>query len=762
MERATLWSAWSVLSPFTLVAILLLALYWRGWRRLHHAMPQRWSLRHALFFSAGIAAMWIALQSPIDAMASWLLSAHMTQHFLLTMIAPPLLLLGWPMSPLLAGLPRWMSRDGLGPLLAWPRVQKFGRGLTHPVTGWLAMVLLTWGWHLPVMYQLALEVPALHIVEHACFLWGGLLFWWCVVEPYPWRNPWPRWAIPVYLLSADMANTIVAAVLAFASGAIYPWYEATAPTFGVTALADQQAAAAIMWIPGQLVYLVPAAVIMFNTLSRPRTVQARSFALPILQVAGRRRKRSPFDAIEIPLLGAILKSANARGGLRWVMFAGAAAICIDGWLGPREASTNLAGTWTWTHWRGLTAVSMIAVGNLACMACPLIAPRNFLRRWITPRFRWPRAISTKWIALALIGAWLLCYEIWSLWDSSFATAWIIAGYFMAATAIDLLFEGASFCKWICPIGQYQMAMSTASPMEVRIRAEDVCQTCQTHDCLRGNASSPGCGTGLFLPKKVGNLDCTFCLDCVSACPHDNIGLLTRVPFAELVQDRWRSSIGLMAKRADFAALLAMLAVGAFANALTMTEPMLEFVAECSERLGSNVIAVIAVVIASMALIALPLLIAAGIGSLMRKEQFRIRFAHLTLELLPLAIAMWVAHLGFHLATGFRSAWPPLQRAMLDMNVSGFGEPQWSANCCAVMPSWLLPAQLCLLGAGLLVSMTLVWIRSERSLGLSNGSLPRVRSVAALAWCELGAALAWWMLGAWIVLQPMQMRGLIPS
>jgi hypothetical protein len=466
--------------------------------------------------------------------------------------------------------------------------------------------------------------------------------------------------------------------------------------------------------------------------------------------------------LALPVIGAALKSARVRGAIRWVMLIGALAIIADGWFGPREASTNIAGTWTWTHWRGFAAITLVAGGNLACMTCPLIAPRTFLRRFITPQFRWPRALSTKWLAAALIMAWLLSYEIWSLWDSSFATAWIIAGYFVAVTVVDLLFEGATFCKWLCPIGQYQMALSVASPLEVGMRLADVCSNCQTQDCLRGNAAAPGCGTGLFMPKKVGNLDCTFCLDCVSACPHDNIGLLTRVPFVDMTQDRWRSSIGVLAKRMDFMVLLAVIAVGGFANAIAMTEPALALVQNCREWMGGNFLAVMCVVLASMMAIALPMVVASLIGSTSRAD-IRLRFSHITLSLLPLSIAMWLAHLGFHFVTGFRSALPPLQRAAQDLGVNGLGSPQWSANCCAIMPTWLIPAQLCILGVGLLVSLTLMWSRAERSPESdTRTSLPTLFAVARRGFIGMMASLCWWAIGVWIVLQPMQMRGLLNS
>ena len=101
------------------------------------------------------------------------------------------------------------------------------------------------------------------------------------------------------------------------------------------------------------------------------------------------------------------------------------------------------------------------------------------------------------------------------------------GYFAAAFLVDTFFRGASFCKYVCPIGQFQFVGSLVSPLEVTVRKPDVCARCTTHDCLRGNAAQRGCETGLYLPRKAGNMNCTLCLDCVKACPHDNVGITDR-------------------------------------------------------------------------------------------------------------------------------------------------------------------------------------------------------------------------------------------
>ena len=85
--------------------------------------------------------------------------------------------------------------------------------------------------------------------------------------------------------------------------------------------------------------------------------------------------------------------------------------------------------------------------------------------------------------------------------------------------VDTFFRGASFCKYVCPIGQFNFLSSLVSPLEVRVRRQELCATCASHDCVRGNERQRGCELRLFLPRKVGNMDCTFCLDCMSSRQH---------------------------------------------------------------------------------------------------------------------------------------------------------------------------------------------------------------------------------------------------
>ncbi len=178
-------------------------------------------------------------------------------------------------------------------------------------------------------------------------------------------------------------------------------------------------------------------------------------------------------------------------------------------------------------------------------------------------------------------ALLFSYELFGLWASPWLTAWVIVGYFAAVLIVDGLFTHATFCKYVCPIGQFNFIAATASPLEVAVRDHEVCDGCRTKDCIRGRRepSSPlvvlqrGCELALFQPAKVGNMDCTFCLDCVHACPHDNVGILSRLPGGELMSDPQRSGIGRFSRRNDIAALAIVFCFGALMNAFGMVSPV---------------------------------------------------------------------------------------------------------------------------------------------------------------------------------------------
>src|SRR5207302_6871756 len=186
--------------------------YLRGWRALRKRDSSRWTPGRLAAFLGGLAAVFVALASPVEPFAALLLQVHMVQHLLLMMAAPPLLWLGAPLFPLLRGLPRPVRIFWVAPWLSAPPRRLFGR-LTHPLTALVLFVAATWVWHAPPVYDLALRSNGWHYLEHACFLGTALAFWYPVVRPYPARPRWSLWLLLPCLILADLSNTALAAVL---------------------------------------------------------------------------------------------------------------------------------------------------------------------------------------------------------------------------------------------------------------------------------------------------------------------------------------------------------------------------------------------------------------------------------------------------------------------------------------------------------------------------------------------------------------------
>jgi len=263
-------ASWSFPPWVTALDLLSALLYLRGWLILRRAIPSRFPAWRMLSFVGGIAALQFALASPIDAFDAFSLTDHMTQHMILMMIVPPLVLLGNPMIPLLRGLPRPVARKVVGPFLRWPPVVRLGEMIFHPAFCWIVFSISMAGWHLPGPYDLALRSEGWHEVEHASFLFTSLLFWWPVVQPWPSRSHWPRWTVPVYLLLADFVNSVISAFLVFSGRVLYPAY-LTIPRLGsMTAVGDQVLAGVVMWFVGSFAFLIPAVVLMAQLLSPQR------------------------------------------------------------------------------------------------------------------------------------------------------------------------------------------------------------------------------------------------------------------------------------------------------------------------------------------------------------------------------------------------------------------------------------------------------------------------------------------------------------
>jgi len=256
---------WDIPPIVTAELALTALIYVRGFLRIRRTRPAQFPAWRLAAFSAGIAAVFVAVASPLDTFSESLLFMHMAQHYVLMSIAPPLIVLGAPVVPLLRGLPRFVIRL-LRPLFVSRFIHAAGRFLTRPRVAWIAMNAAYIGWHIPRAYEFALASENWHNFEHACFFFSNLMFWWPIVSPWPGRALQSRWVLIPYLLLADIVNTAVSAMLCFSGRLLYPSYGQIARPLGLSALNDQVAAGAFMWVFGSAVYLVPAVMIVAQIL----------------------------------------------------------------------------------------------------------------------------------------------------------------------------------------------------------------------------------------------------------------------------------------------------------------------------------------------------------------------------------------------------------------------------------------------------------------------------------------------------------------
>lgn len=249
---------WS-LDPLPLLAILGTGgAYLWATRQVNHAHPgNRQPPYRTWLFLAGLAALGVALLSPIEAYEGSLFSVHMVQHMLLELVAAPLLLAGAPITLTLR-----VARPSVRRWLLAVLQSRVVHVISFPVVAWLLFAAVNWGWHFSVLYDQALENQALHYFQHATFLAAALLFWWPVVgaDPSPWRLPHPVRLL--YLFLAMPQNSFLGVALMSAPTVLYPHYVTNVRDWGPSPLDDQALGGVIMWVVGDLCFLAAMMVMV--------------------------------------------------------------------------------------------------------------------------------------------------------------------------------------------------------------------------------------------------------------------------------------------------------------------------------------------------------------------------------------------------------------------------------------------------------------------------------------------------------------------
>ena len=245
------WIAWHGHPSIIAGLIVLTGAYLLGVGplRRRYGWAQRIGSGKVAVFLTGVLVIIVALLSPLHELGDeYLFSAHMVQHLLLTLVAPPLLLMGTP---------PWLLR----PLIHSPRILGAARFLTLPVVAFVLFSVVFAVWHVPSLYDLALRERSIHILEHLTFLVAGVIMWWPILSPLPELPRSPYIIQMLYLFLQPTVPSIIGAVITFSHGVLYSWYEAAPRIWNISAHTDQQLGGVIMWVPGGLAFLLALAVV---------------------------------------------------------------------------------------------------------------------------------------------------------------------------------------------------------------------------------------------------------------------------------------------------------------------------------------------------------------------------------------------------------------------------------------------------------------------------------------------------------------------
>jgi putative membrane protein len=251
---ASSWLVWSI-HPSTVIGLAALAGIYL-WRSRHSTPENPLSILRRISFFSALFVIFASLNGPIhDLSDTYLFSAHMVQHLLLTMLMPPLLI---------AGVPGWMLR----PLLQNRVIAAVARIVTRPIACFAIFNIVIAMWHLPLFYNAAMDNHNIHILEHLMFMAAAVLMWWPLMSQLP---ELPRLSYPgqmLYCFLMILPMSIVAVYISMADQVLYPAYASAPRITSLSPLDDQLLGGLIMWVPGGMIFMIIMTVIFFKWAAR--------------------------------------------------------------------------------------------------------------------------------------------------------------------------------------------------------------------------------------------------------------------------------------------------------------------------------------------------------------------------------------------------------------------------------------------------------------------------------------------------------------
>lgn len=267
------WASWPLTPGITISILLAGGLYVAGQPQAAERADDP-GLRHLAFFG-GLAALFLALQSPIEPLSDHLFFVHQIEHMLLRTTAPMLLVLAMPQAALLRGMPAWLRRNAVAPIVG-SRFVRLLRILGHPAVATILFVGTTYFWMIPRFHDIAILDERVHYVWHTTLLLSGLIFFWRILDP----RPYPRGAslgVRLFMFwTASIGNILLGSYLSFKHQVLYHAYDEMGRLWGIGALTDETFGGLTMWIPGSMMFVATAMLMIYRWAQQEERSFARS------------------------------------------------------------------------------------------------------------------------------------------------------------------------------------------------------------------------------------------------------------------------------------------------------------------------------------------------------------------------------------------------------------------------------------------------------------------------------------------------------
>lgn len=358
--------------------------------------------------------------------------------------------------------------------------------------------------------------------------------------------------------------------------------------------------------------------------------------------------KRPRNLLDWPWLRDALKSPLFPGLIAYPVLMVFTYIVYALLWGPTAASANLGTSLTWVLWWPLIPLAMFALGRFWCAICPFGTLIDVITKFIGLNRPVPRFLKQYgiWIIDATFVLITWSDHVFGIVESPRGSGYLLGAIATAAVVTGVLYQRRTWCRYLCFLGGLNGNYARASMLELRA-TPDICATCKTQACYKGNGTTPGCPVFEFPRMMQTSANCNFCANCIKNCPNGSIRITPRVPTREL----W-----FMTKPKFEESFLAAVIVGIV---LVQNVTMVSWWAPVLERLtrvffGSEALAFTAVFLVAMALPIAVMALAARLSGRANGEGWKKNFARFGYSIIALDLAGHVAHNLFHLLSEGKS------------------------------------------------------------------------------------------------------------